>query len=258
MDFSELEKALESLIDWIISSEPQEITSYVDQLRSDNPRLSNRQIAEKIVYEQSINNGLLGAVTGLGGLITLPVTIPLDLVKTWKIQAFTIRCIAHVYGYTPQTTDEKTDIFLVLSNGSLEELKNLVILEAQKAEPKYALQSLDKLKKSVVQEVTKAAPKYAAKAIVKYGGKKVVSYTMKGLSKHLVKGLWKLGGKKVVEKALQKSIGKVVPVIGALVGGGIDWFATQAVGNLAIEYYENSVPEWVDEVFCLCTENDEV
>ncbi len=146
----------------------------------------------------------------------------------------------------------------MLSNGSLEELKNLVILEAQKAAPKYALQSLDKLKKSVVQEVTKAAPKYAAKAIVKYGGKKVVSYTMKGLSKHIVKGLWKVGGKKVVEKALQKSIGKAVPVIGALVGGGIDWFATQSVGNLAIEYYENSVPEWVDEVFCLCTENKEV
>jgi hypothetical protein len=34
------------------------------------------------VYEQSINNGFLGAVTGLGGLITLPATIPLDLVKT--------------------------------------------------------------------------------------------------------------------------------------------------------------------------------
>lgn len=258
MDVSVLEKALESLIDWIIGTDSEEVTNYINKIRSDNPQLSNKQISEKVVHEQSLNSGLLGAVTGIGGLVTLPATVPIDLVKSWKIQAFTIRCIAYVYGYTPQATDLKTDIFLVLSNGSIEELKNLVIIEVQKSAPKYALKTVDKLKKKAAKEVIKAAPKYAAKAIVKYGGKTVVNYTMKGFSKHLVKALWKVGGRKAVEKALQKSIGKAVPVIGAVVGGGMDWLATQAVGKLAIEYYENSVSEWVDEIFCLCSENNEV
>ncbi|HEY9612493.1 EcsC family protein [Allocoleopsis sp.] len=256
MNFSDLEKAIESLIDWVIGSEPKEITNYINKLGSYNPEFTNKQIAEKIVNEQSINSGLLGAVTGLGGLITLPATIPIDLVKAYKIQAFTIRSIAYIYGYTPENTDSKTDIFLVLSNGSIEALKNLVIAEALNAAPKQALKAVDTLKKSAIQVAAKETPKYAAKALTKYGGKAVVNYSMKGISKHLAKALWKVGGRKMAEKALQKSIGKAVPVIGAVVGGGMDWFTTQAVGKLAIEYYENSVSDWVNEVFSLCKDNE--
>jgi hypothetical protein len=142
VDFLDLEKAIESLVNWVIDSDPEEVTNYIDKLRSDHPKFTSKQIAEKIVNEQSINSGLLGAVTGLGGLITLPATIPIDLVKACKIQLYTIRCIAYVYGYTPQTTDLKTDIFLVLSNGSIEAIKTLVITEALKTAPKHALKAL--------------------------------------------------------------------------------------------------------------------
>lgn len=256
MDCLDLEKAIESLIDWVIGSEPGEVTNYIDKLRSENPEFTNKQIAEKIVNEQSRNSGLLGAFTGLGGLITLPATIPIDLVKTYKIQAFTIRSIAYIYGYTPQNTDLKTDIFLVLSNGSIKSIKDLVIEEARKTAPKHTLKALDTLKKSAIHVAAKETPKYAAKALTKYGGKAVVNYGMKGVSKHLAKALWKVGGRKMAEKALQKSLGKAVPVIGAVVGGGMDWFTTQAVGKLTIEYYENSVTEWVNEVFSLCKDNE--
>ena len=259
MDTSVLQESLEKLIDWIIGSDADEITNYINSIRSEKPHLTKKQIAEKIVNEQSRNNGLLGAVTGLGGLITLPATIPIDLVKGWKIQAFTIRCIAYIYGYTPQNTDLKTDIFLVLSNGSITELKDLVIAEAMKASPK-AFIALDTLKKravnSAIQVTATHGTKYAAKAIAKYGGKTLVNYTMKGMSKHLVKALWKVGGRKAVEKTIQKSIGKAVPLIGAFVGGGMDWFTTKAVGHLAIEYYETSVSEWVNEVSSLCNDGN--
>ncbi|MDF0554810.1 hypothetical protein [Kamptonema sp. UHCC 0994] len=63
-----------------------------------------------------------------------------------------------------------------------------------------------------------------------------------------------MGGRKAVEKSIQKSFGKAIPVIGAAIGGGMDWFTTQAAGKLAIEYYENSVSDWVAEVFGLCEE----
>jgi len=257
VDFLDLEKAIETLVNWVISSDSEEITKYINKLRSDNPQFTSKQIAEKIVNEQSINSGLLGAVTGLGGLITLPATIPIDLVKACKIQLYTIRCIAYVYGYTPQTTDLKTDIFLVLSNGSIEAIKTLVITEALKTAPKHALKALDRLKKSAIHVAAKETPKYAAKALTKYGSKAVVNYGMKGVSKHLAKALWKVGGRKMAEKALQKSIGKAVPVIGAVVGGGMDWFTTQFVGKLTIEYYENSVSEWVNAVFYSCIDTNE-
>ncbi|MBW4680243.1 MAG: hypothetical protein KME19_09025 [Microcoleus vaginatus WJT46-NPBG5] len=256
MDISVLQEALESLINMMISSEPEEINKYLDKIRSENPTLSKRAIAEKIIDEQSINSGVLGAVTGLGCLITLPVTIPIDIVKSWKIQAFTIRCIACLYEYTPANTDIKTDIFLVLSNESIEELKKLVIAEALNSAPKHALKALEIAKESIIKVAAKQSTKYAAKTITKYGGKTIVKYTMKGMSKHLTKALWKVGGKKAVEKSVQKTLGKAVPVIGAIVGGSLDWLSTQAIGKLAIEYYENSVPEWIDEVFSLCVEEN--
>jgi ribosomal protein L18 len=258
VDFLDLEKAIETLVNWVISSDSEEITKYINKLRSDNPQFTSKQIAEKIVNEQSINSGLLGAVTGLGGLITLPATIPIDLVKAWKIQAYTIRCIAYIYGNTPQNTDLKTDIFLILSNGSIEAIKTLVITEALKTAPKHALKALDTLKKSAIQVAAKETPKYAAKALTKYAGKAVIKYGMKGMKKQIAKALWKVGGRKMAEKALQKSIGKAVPVIGAVVGGSMDWFTTQFVGKLAIEYYENSVSEWVNEVFNSCLDNNKV
>lgn len=249
MDVLDLQKSLESLIDWILETDPDEVRDYVDELCLEHPKVDKRKIAEKIINDQSFNNGLLGAVTGLGGLITLPATVPIDIIKAWRIQAFTINCIAYLYGYTPQKTDLKTDIFLVLSNGSLEDVKKLVIEEFVKSAPKQASKSVDFFKEAAIKQTGKIVPKYAAKAITKYGGKKVASYTMKGISKHLTKALWKVGGKKVVEKSLQKSIGKAVPIVGAVVGGSIDWFATQAIGNLAVEYYEKSTPEWMYETF---------
>ncbi|MBD1893312.1 EcsC family protein [Coleofasciculus sp. FACHB-129] len=256
MNISVLQEALESLINTIISSDPEEMNKYLNKIRSENPTLSKRGIAEKIIHEQSINSGLLGAVTGFGGLVTLPATIPIDIVKSWRIQAFTIRCIAEVYGYSSQANDLKTDIFLVLSNGSIEELKKLVIAEALNSAPKHALKALGNVKRSIIEVTAKASTKYAAKVITKHGGKKIVKYTMKGMSKHLVKALWKVGGKKAVEKSVQKTLGKAVPVIGAIVGGSLDWVSTQAVGKLAIEYYENSTPEWIDEVLSLCVEEN--
>src|ERR671932_699748 len=105
MNSLDLEKVIEFLINRVIGSNPKEVINYIDKIRSDNPEFTNKQIAEKIVNEQSRNSGLLGAVTGLGGLMTLPATIPIDLVKAYKIQAFTIRSIAYIYGYTPQNTD---------------------------------------------------------------------------------------------------------------------------------------------------------
>jgi len=254
MDTLGLEQSLESLIDWIIGSEPEEVRNYINDIRSNNSHLTNREICEVIVDEQSRNSGLLGALTGFGGLITLPATVPIDIVKAWKIQAFTIRCIAYVYGYRYEKADLKTDIFLVLSNSSIEEIKKLVIAEALNAAPKHASKALNKLKQSAIQVTAKHGTKYAAKAIAKYGGKTIVNYTVKGVSKHLIKALWKVGGRKVVEKAIQKSLGKAVPIFGAVVGGGIDYFATQAVGKLAIEYYENSISDWVYEVFSVCNE----
>lgn len=47
MNSLDLEKAIESLVNWVIDSDPEEVTNYIDKLRSDHPKLTSKQIAEK-------------------------------------------------------------------------------------------------------------------------------------------------------------------------------------------------------------------
>jgi hypothetical protein len=240
-----------SFMDWIMASDPQDVTKYVDKIRSDHPSLNRREVAQKIIDEQALVSGFLGTVTGFGTLITLPITISLDILKAWKIQDFTIRCIAYVYGYKPHHIDLKTAILLLMSNGSIEELKQFVIVEATNVANQYTLSTFDTWKHSAIQMTAKEGSKYAVQALTKCSEKVIANLGMKEISKYFMEGLCKIAGKKVAEKILEKSLGATVPVIGAAIGGGVDWVTTQTVGKLAIEYFENGGPEFVNNVFNL-------
>ena len=202
---NELEKkrnALEKLIDWMIEIGQQDIEEYVNKLRSQNPGISSDDLAKKIVRRKSIKNGLVGAVTGLGGIITLPVGVPADLIASWKIQIFIALTVAHVYGHNAKTADIKTDIYLILAGDSAKEALKRVGIEVSKG-------------------VTK-------KAVSKY------------ITREVMKKIWKVVPQKIITKAGEKSLTsfmKMVPLVGAPVGFAFDWVAAKTVGKTAIKYY---------------------
>jgi len=202
---NEIEKkrnALEKIIDWMIETGQQDIDEYVNKLRSQNPGISADDLAKKIVRRKSIKNGLVGAVTGLGGIITLPVAVPADVVASWKIQIFIALTVAHVYGHDAKTADIKTDIYLILAGDSAKEALKRVGIEVSKG-------------------VTK-------KAISKY------------VTREVMKKIWKVVPQKIITKAGEKSLTsfmKMVPLVGAPVGFAFDWVAAKVVGKTAIKYY---------------------
>ncbi len=202
---NEIEKrknALEKLIDWMIETGQQDVDEYLKQLKSFNPGISTENLAKKIVRRKSIKSGFVGAVTGVGGLLTLPVSVPADLALSWKIQIFIALSIAHIYGHNINTVDIKTDIYLILAGDSAKEaLKRLGI------------------------EVSKGMTK---KAVEKY------------ITREILKKIWKVVPQKIITKAGEKSLTsfiKMVPLVGAPIGFAFDWGAARAVGNMAIKYY---------------------
>lgn len=151
---------------------------------------------------KSVKNGFIGAITGLGGVITLPVAIPSDLICTWRIQASMAFSIAYAYGHTKDTTDLKMDLYLILAGDSAKEALKRVGIEVSK-------------------NVTK-------KAVQKY------------ITRDVMVKIWKVVGQKIITKAGEKSLlsfTKMVPLVGAPVGFTFDWVATQAVGRFAISFY---------------------
>lgn len=198
----DLQNALETVMDHVMSTDHVTIEAYVDKLREQNPGISCDKLAHKILDRKSVKNGLVGAITGLGGLITLPISVPADLICTWRIQAAMAFSIAYVYGHTKNTIDLKTDLYIIIAGDSV----------------KQAL-------KRVGIEVTKSVTK---KAVQKY------------VTRDVMVKIWKVVGQKIITKAGEKSLTsfmKMVPLVGAPVGFVFDWVATQAVGRFAISYY---------------------
>ena len=194
--------ALAKIIEWISKVNPSQVQAYVDKLRSQNPGISSDDLAKKIVGRKALKNGLVGAAAGLGGVLTLPVSIPGDLIASWRIQVFMACSIAYVYGHTAETTDLKTDVYVILAGDAAKEALKRVGIEVGK-------------------QVTK-------KAIQRY------------VTREVMKKLWRVVGQKIITKAGQKSLTsfmKMVPLLGAPIGFAFDYVAARAVGRFAIKYY---------------------
>lgn len=252
MEFNEFQNYIQSALESLTNTDEDDVRNYVQELRYKYPSLTKKQLAEKVINGESFKNGLMGAVTGFGGLATLAVTLPIDLIKALKIQVFMIRCIAEIYDYISSNDDMKIDTVLLLSNSSVNDIQKFVLDEAKKKASKEVLKQLNCVTKEATRLTAELAPKYIAKAALKVADKPIRNYALRQIPKVFRGIIWKLGGRKIAEKSIQKTATKAVPVIGALVGGGLDWFTTQAVGKLTIQYYEQKMPEWLDEIFGIC------
>ena len=89
------------------------------KMRADNPQASTEALVGKIIRQQSFKCGVVGALTGLGGFITLPVAIPVDILVSLRLQATMVQFIAMLYGETqPDSQELKLQTYLVMSGGA--------------------------------------------------------------------------------------------------------------------------------------------
>ncbi|MGG1514910.1 EcsC family protein [Paenibacillus oryzisoli] len=135
-----------------------------------------------------------GFITGLGGLITLPVALPANMVSVLYVQLRMIAAIAHLKGYDLKSDQVKTFVFAALTgNSAMEILKSSGIFIGQKMMTNYINNKLSyEIIKKINQKVgfrliakggTKA-PIILTKAVPVLGG--IVGGTSDGISTHLI------------------------------------------------------------------------
>lgn len=193
---------LDSYIDKFLDEKTEKIDEFVEKFREENPDLSNLQLTKKLRNKKSLNNGFVGAVAGVGGLLTLPVTIPADLVATWRIQIALIYAIAHIFGFSNDKHSLKTDIYLILAGKQADEI-------------------MEELGIDTLKEVTKKA-------------------VQKHLFRELSGRILIIVPQKIIIRATEKSVShfmKLVPLAGAPFGFAFDYFDTRKVGSIAIKYF---------------------
>lgn len=161
----------------------------------------------RIVRESIAAAGTTGFVTGLGGFMTMPVTIPANLAGTAMINARMVAAIAECRGW--ETTDPAVQQLVLL----------LIVGESATA----ALHAVGvRMGSELTKQVIKKVPVEAVRALNRKVGFMLLA---------------KYGTKRSV-----LTLVKVVPFVGGVVGGSVDAGFTRAIASAAKKAFPSVGP----------------
>lgn len=157
--------------------------------------------AEKLAKNQISKCGTSGFVTGLGGLITLPVAIPANITSVIYIQLRMIATVAYIGGYNPDDEEVQTLAYLCLTGTAMTDIaKSAGIKIGEKV-------SISLIKKIPGTVLIKINQKVGFRLITKFGEKGIIN------------------------------LGKMIPLVGGVIGGGIDIASTNIIAKKAINVF---------------------
>ena len=153
---------------------------------------------DKMVSNQRLKCTATGFVTGLGGLVTLPITIPADLASSLYIEIRMIAAVAAIRGYDINSDEVKTLVYLCIVGNSVGD----VLKQA-------GLKSLTNYSAKVL--IPKISNAIAAKVAENVGNKLLLKTSTKVLPK----------------------LGKMVPVVGGVLSGAYNYAEVSAFAKVA-------------------------
>ncbi len=160
-----------------------------------------RSRIEGLIRWESSKNFSSGFVTNLGGILTLPVSIPTAMGASWFVQARLAAAIAVLHGHDPHNDRVRTMALLAVVGDGLKELAKEAGVAVGN---KLAMSALSKVSGTVLRQINKAV------------------------------------GFRLITKAGQTgaiNLVKIIPLFGAIVGGTIDGATCMSVGWTADELF---------------------
>lgn len=165
-----------------------------DYLRK-NPDIDTA--AKKFINYQIAKCTTSGFLAGLGGIITLPVTIPANMSSVLYVQMRMIAGLAYMGGYDTDSDQVQTLVYACLAGISVDQvLKQAGI----KFGNKFAMAMVKKIPGEVLAKINQ---RVGFRFITKFGTKGIIN------------------------------LGKAVPAVGGVIGGGFDFIETKAIANRA-------------------------
>ena len=163
----------------------------------------------RLIRWQNTKAATSGFVNGLGGILTLPVTLPANIVSVMYIQIRMIAAVAHMSGFDVRHDAVRTLCYVCLcGNAGKDVMKGVGIQLGNK----MAMAGVKKIPGKALIEINK---KVGFRMLTKFGETGVVN------------------------------LGKAVPVAGGVIGATFDGFSTNGIGNIA----RNTFVEGPDEEF---------
>lgn len=105
-----------AFLDAIILPDSKKLQTKFERLHAKYSSLSDEQLVQKIIHHESLKCGLVGFITGFGGLPFMAVTVPIDAVASLRIQSVMIQFIAQAYGHVEANSDAaRLKTYLILA-----------------------------------------------------------------------------------------------------------------------------------------------
>ncbi len=198
---------LNSLYQFVINgvpplSEPvEELAGYYKTRYPDNCETA----IEKFILNQKLKCSTTGFITGLGGLLTLPITLPADLASSLYMELRMIAGIAYIRGYDLKDDAVKTLLYLCLvGNAAGDIIKQVGI----KISGRYTLKKLlPRLSKEIIVKINKAV---GFRLVTKAGSKGIIN------------------------------VAKLIPLLGGIVSATFNWFEVAFYARIAKRMFEEN------------------
>ena len=157
--------------------------------------------AKKFINYQIAKCTTSGFVSGLGGIITLPVSIPANIGSVLYVQVRMIACLAYMGGYDVNCDQVQTLVYACLAGISVDQI---VKQTGIKIGTKFTMNMVKKIPGTVLTRINQ---RVGFRLITKFGSKGVIN------------------------------LGKAVPVVGGVISGGFDFAETKVIAQSAYNMF---------------------
>ena len=189
-----LENCYDKALEGVLPGERTVVELAEDYLAKSSSR---EKAIDNLIGYQTVLCGTNGFITGLGGLLVLPVAIPANVAGVIYVQLRMIAAIAHINGYDIYSDQVRTIAYACLTGSSAANiLKNVGI----KISEKIAVNALKKVPRAILRKINQQV---GFRLVTKFGQKGLVNF------------------------------GKMMPLVGGVVGGVFDTGMTLTIGNIA-------------------------
>jgi hypothetical protein len=162
---------------------------------------SLQQNVNSLIFWHTTTAATSGFLTGIGGLATLPVAIPANVMSVILVQLRMVTAIAVMGGFDVKDDQVKTLCYVCLcGNAAKDVLKGVGIVIGAK----LSIVLIKKIPFEVIKQINKAV---GFRLITKFGTTGAVN------------------------------LGKMIPIVGGFIGGGIDAWGTNTIGSIAKQVF---------------------
>ena len=150
-----------------------------------------------LIKWQNAKAGTSGFVTGLGGLLSLPITLPVNITSVMYVQIRMVTAIAIMGGYNVKDDRIRTLVYSCIAANTVAEVAKDFGLSLSN---KLLIKAIENIPTEVIKRINQAI---GFKLLTKFGQKGVVN------------------------------LGKTIPFIGGIINTTLDVVATNTIGNIA-------------------------